>query len=68
MSGAHEPPAVVVEVRGALAVLRIEHPAQRNSLSVATLSKLDEAFSSLSTRDDIDALIFTGTGDVFAWR
>ncbi|MFL6334359.1 MAG: enoyl-CoA hydratase/isomerase family protein [Pyrinomonadaceae bacterium] len=66
MSGAPEPPAVVVEVRGALAVLRIERPAQRNSLSGATLSKLDEAFSSLSTRDDIDAFIFTGTGDVFA--
>ena len=67
MSGRSEPPLpVVVEERGALAVLRLERPEQRNSLSVATLSNLDAAFSSLSTRDDINAVIFTGTGDVFA--
>jgi enoyl-CoA hydratase len=67
MSGAPEPPpAVVVEERGALAVLRIERPGQRNSLSVKTLSSIDQAFASLSARDDISAIIFTGTGDVFA--
>ena len=59
-------PPVVVEERGALAVLRIDRPAQRNSLNVATLSQLDEAFTSLSARAGIDAVIFTGTGDVFA--
>lgn len=64
--GSEPPPAVVVEERGALAVIRIDRPGQRNSLSLDTLSELDDAFSSLSTRDDIDALIFTGTGDVFA--
>jgi enoyl-CoA hydratase len=67
MSGRSEPPpAVVVEERGALAVLRIERPGQRNSLSVATLSNLDEAFSSLSAREEIKAFILTGTGNVFA--
>jgi enoyl-CoA hydratase len=66
MSGRSEPRPVVVEERGALAVIRIERPAQRNSLSVATLSNLDEAFSSLSARADINAVIFTGTGNVFA--
>jgi enoyl-CoA hydratase len=64
MSGA--PPPVVVEERGALAVLRIDRPEQRNSLSISTLSNLDEAFSSLSARADINAFIFTGTNDVFA--
>ncbi|MFL6254202.1 MAG: enoyl-CoA hydratase/isomerase family protein [Pyrinomonadaceae bacterium] len=64
MSGA--PPPVVVEERGALAVLRINRPEQRNSLSVATLSNLDEAFSTLSARADINAFIFTGTNAVFA--
>jgi len=59
-------PPVVVEERGTFAVLRINRPGQRNSLSVATLSKLDEAFSSLSARSDINAIIFTGTGDAFA--
>jgi enoyl-CoA hydratase len=66
MSGEPGPPHVVVEERSALAVIRIERPAQRNSLSVATLSKLDAAFSSLAARTDIDAVIFTGTRDVFA--
>lgn len=64
MSGV--PPPVVVEERGALAVIRIDRPAQRNPLSIATLSSLDDAFSSLSARDDIDAVVFTGTGDAFA--
>ena len=66
MSGATEPPPVVVEERGTLAVLRIDRPGQRNSLSLATLASLDAAFSSLSARADIDAVIFTGTGNVFA--
>jgi enoyl-CoA hydratase len=67
MSGRSEPPpAVIVEERGTLAVLRINRTEQRNSLSVATLSKIDEVFSSLSAREDIDAIIFTGTDNVFA--
>jgi enoyl-CoA hydratase len=63
--GAREP-HVVVEEGGALAVLRIDRPEQKNSLSAATLDDLDEAFSSLASRDDIDTIIFTGTRDVFA--
>ena len=67
MSGEPEPPpAVVVEERAALAVIRINRPAQRNSLSVQTLSDLDDAFSSLSAREDINAVVFNGTGDAFA--
>jgi enoyl-CoA hydratase len=65
MSGEPEPPPVVVEERGALAVIRINRPGQRNSLSLNTLSNLDDAFS-LSARADIDAVVFTGTGDAFA--
>jgi enoyl-CoA hydratase len=61
------PPHVVVEERGAhVAVLRIDRPEQKNSLSATTLRELDEAFSSLSARDDIRAIVFTGTRDVFA--
>ena len=66
MSGRSEPPPVVVEERASVAIIRIDRPEQRNSLSVNTLSNLDDAFSSLSARADIDAVIFTGTGDVFA--
>jgi enoyl-CoA hydratase len=57
---------VVVEERGALAVIRINRPEQKNSLNAATLSALDEAFSSLTARDSVNAIIFTGTLDVFA--
>lgn len=58
---------VVVEERGAhVAVLRINRPEQKNSLSAATLRELDEAFSSLSAREHVGAIVFTGTRDVFA--
>lgn len=57
---------VIVEERGTLAVIRINRPKQRNSLSVATLSGLERAVAHLTARDEISALIFTGTGDAFA--
>lgn len=58
---------VVVEEPGArVAVLRINRPEQKNSLSAATLRELDEAFTSLSARDSLGAIVFTGTRDVFA--
>jgi enoyl-CoA hydratase/carnithine racemase len=59
-------PHVVVEESGALVVIRINRTDRKNSLSAATLSDLDEAFSSLAAREDINAIIFTGTRDVFA--
>jgi len=69
MSGGDEaaaPPVVVEEPGGRVAVVRINRPAQRNSLSVATLSSLETAFAALSARADVGAVVFTGTGDVFA--
>ncbi len=57
---------VVTEERGTLAVLRINRPGRRNSLSVATLSSLEHAFAKLSARPDITAFVFTGTADAFA--
>lgn len=64
--GDAQPSNVVVEERGTHAVLRIDRPGHRNSLSAATLLELDEAFSTLDARDDLDAIVFTGTRDVFA--
>ncbi|PYS83878.1 MAG: hypothetical protein DMF67_07395 [Acidobacteria bacterium] len=61
-----QPPPVIVEERDALAVIRINRPAQRNSLSVATLDELEHAFARLTQDERIRAIIFTGTGDVFA--
>ena len=62
-----EPAPVVVEERGGgVAVIRINRRARRNSLSVETLLSLEAAFKSLSAREDVSAVVFTGAGDVFA--
>jgi enoyl-CoA hydratase len=57
---------ITVETRAALAIIRLNRPAERNQLSIATLTELDEAVSALTTRADVSAIIFTGTADVFA--
>lgn len=58
--------SLLVEVIDNSAVLRFNKPAQRNSLSVATLHELNNALTGLLSREDLQAIIFTGTGDVFA--
>jgi enoyl-CoA hydratase len=58
---------VVLDAHSSIAILRISRPWERNSLSVATLEELDSIVSTLIAREaDISAIIFTGTGDVFA--
>ena len=59
-------PPLVVEERGAVAVIRLNRPAERNPLSAATLDELEQAFSSLSARAGVSAVVLTGAGDVFA--
>jgi enoyl-CoA hydratase len=58
--------SLVVEARSSITILRINRPAERNSLSVATLEELDSIISALTARRDVSTIIFTGTGDVFA--
>jgi enoyl-CoA hydratase len=58
--------AVSVETRGSSAIIRFNRPAERNPLSGATLEELDAAFSELTARKDLNSIIFTGTGDIFA--
>lgn len=57
---------VVKEPRAGLAVVRLNRPAEKNQLSIATLTELDAAFSALVVRPEMAAVIFTGTLDVFA--
>ena len=59
-------PAIVTTLEDAIAVIRFNQPAQRNPLSINTLHDLERVLSELTVRDDVKALIFTGTGDVFA--
>lgn len=58
--------AIIVESRAAFAIIRLNRPAEKNQLSIATLAELDAAFSSLTRQADIRVIIFTGTADVFA--
>lgn len=57
---------VVVEIRSTTAIIRLNRPAERNPLSIATLKELDSAVSQAASRNDVAAILFTGTGDVFA--
>jgi len=59
-------PSLLVEVADNAAVVRFNKAAQRNSLSVSTLDELNNSLNALLPRDDLNAIIFTGTGDVFA--
>jgi enoyl-CoA hydratase len=61
-----EPPAIITEVLNSIAVLRFNRPAQRNALSLSTLQELKSILSTLLPRDDVGAIILTGTADVFA--
>jgi enoyl-CoA hydratase len=58
--------SILVEKADGIAVIRLNLPAQRNSLSIATLQELRKTLSSLLTLKELKAVIFTGTGDVFA--
>lgn len=58
--------AVVVEERDCAVVIRLNSPAERNPLSIATLAELDAVVSALLARTNISSIIFTGTRDVFA--
>lgn len=58
--------AVIIEHHGASAVIRLNRPLERNPLSISTLERLDENFSALILHSDINKIIFTGAGDVFA--
>jgi enoyl-CoA hydratase len=64
--GDAQTPHVVTERRGPHAVIRINRPEQRNSLSASTLDELEEAFDRLARDEQIKAVVFTGTGDAFA--
>lgn len=57
---------VVVEFIEAAAIIRVNRPSSRNSLSTEVLIKLDSLFSQVNSRAEINAIVFTGTGDVFA--
>jgi enoyl-CoA hydratase/carnithine racemase len=62
---AEESDSIVTRFIDGIAVVRFNQPAQRNALSLATLNELDETLAPLLSREDLKAIIFTGTDDVF---
>jgi enoyl-CoA hydratase len=58
--------AIVTDVTGTIAVIRFNRPAARNPLSSTTLNELNNTVSSLTARENLKAIIFTGAEEVFA--
>ena len=56
---------LVKEVFGPIATIRFNQPDQRNALSSHILDRLELVLSELLESDEVRAIIFTGTGDVF---
>src|SRR6266545_7919230 len=63
---AEDSPLIVTEITDSIAVVRFNRSAQRNPLSLETLQELRRTTLLLFPRRDIQAVIFTGTNDVFA--
>ena len=58
--------SVTTEFSDSVAIIRFNRPTERNPLSIATLDQLRAAFRTLTDREDVEAIIFTGADDVFA--
>jgi enoyl-CoA hydratase len=61
-----DPPLILTEITGSIAIVRFNRPTQRNPLSLDTLQELGRITSRLFPRDNVQTVIFTGTDDVFA--
>lgn len=57
---------LVTKLADSIAIIRFNRPTERNPLSSTTLNQLDVLFSTIATDSNIEAIIFTGTDDVFA--
>ncbi|MGH9907816.1 MAG: enoyl-CoA hydratase/isomerase family protein [Pyrinomonadaceae bacterium] len=57
---------VVIDTKGSAVVIRFNRPAKRNPLSSTLLKNLGTTLKPFLPRPDLNAIIFTGTGDVFA--
>jgi len=57
---------LAVEVRRSIAIVRFNQPATRNSLSQQILTELEDALQRFAADNAVKAIIFTGTGEMFA--
>lgn len=56
---------VLFEVDDGLATITLNRAEAKNSLDVAALRRLYDAFGQCEDRDDVGAILFTGAGDAF---
>jgi len=64
MNDADQP--ALIEIIEASAIIRFNSPEKRNSLSREILDQLELSLANVLPRNDLTAVIFTGTNDVFA--
>jgi len=58
--------SIKVETVENLAVIQFIRPEMKNPLSIETLEKIEQIFTSLDSNPAIATIIFTGSGDAFA--
>lgn len=58
--------SVLVERDGAVGIITINRPEQRNALNAAVRSGITEALTDLDADNDIRAIVLTGAGTVFS--
>ena len=51
--------------RGAVTLLRVNRPEQRNAIDFSTMDELETVLSILEADDSLRALVLTGGGDTF---
>lgn len=56
---------VLVTVHDGVATLTLNRPAKMNAFTVAMVDELTLAFNSVTTRDDVRAIVITGAGRAF---
>ncbi|MFD0987311.1 enoyl-CoA hydratase [Methyloligella solikamskensis] len=61
-----EPPFVLREVRGAVGVLTMNRPAQRNALSLGMIAALTKEIRALGQEPDVKVIVLTGDGPAFS--
>lgn len=59
----HDLSNLTLEVEGRIALLTVDRPQARNALNRALLGELARTFEALAERDDVSAVILTGSGD-----
>jgi enoyl-CoA hydratase/carnithine racemase len=63
---ADEAPYVLREIRGAVALLTLNRPNQRNALSMAMIAALTKEIRGLAQNGDVRVIVVTGDGPAFS--